>query len=1153
MPESPLLDGRYALPAQPQAEGGYAQLFRAFDFRDRCDVAIKMFKTDDAADPELLRRVFTQELEAYNSLPVHPNLTALKDFGYLEDRTPYIVVEWCDGGDLSQFFDEAPSWEALQPVILDVLSGLEQLHANNYVHRDVKPQNVLVHDGRFKLGDFGTTRIRQVTDIGRTLAQLGTPPYSPPELGDFQPTPAYDVFSTAVLAIELLTGQNFENRAEVLAASEKLSCPDDIASLLRRSISKEATDRPQSAGALRALLLEASPATQADEHPRLAVDVSPNALAQYRAVFSNPNLTAADLLSDLQSPCVFKQDAEGVVRAAGQTVIAAMVVHSRYPWVFAVTGVSRPPQRLLDAAQATWIRRPSTWVESTTTPDQAAAVAVLEEFVLRLSEDEASVAGAASSEPALARAWRRVLDAKRDIASRSGSQISYRSFRAQGSRVAFAVDSSEVPPPGERRVVKVGTRWVLRGEVETVLSGEIVLFVTDGSAENLPKSGRLEFDAELTRSKLARERRALERVFVGGAQRSDLRTVLTRPETNAIPLPELPEVEFIQGHLDPAKRAAVVQSLVSPDMFVVQGPPGTGKTTYISEVVAQVLRASDSKILLASQTHTALDHALEKVQTLLPTARFLRIGSGGRSPEASEPWSIAAQMASWKEDAAAASSEYVGRVAKSLGVDEETLSTRELATSLQRDLDLLVATGQELAALKQEESELAERARVVDVEVRRLLDMLARLDPAASSLPALTELVDRGLDLATQLDNAGLGGEELLQVQSRIEQTDRELISIQESAAVTRGALMHSVPSGESKDDATLIAAATELEDTAAKRISKLRALREDWLDRFGKSRDFEAILIWRAQVVASTCVGLMGVRGAEAIPFDLCIVDEASKANPTELLVPLASSKRWILVGDHRQLPPFLENELADSETLDRFGITDDDVRLNLFQMLAEHLPKESVTALTSQHRMVPAIGDLVSEVFYEGQLKSAQRESDPAIKLALGAEVVWLDTKARAKNWESAVGTSFRNSAEARAIVRVLQRLDWAVQSQGPGKLGVAVLAGYSAQVKEIQNVLSSTADLARLEVDVATIDSYQGQEADVCIVSLTRSNRRLDPGFSSNAARLNVALSRARDGLVIVGNSEMATEAKRPGSLGEVFSYVSRDPRSKVQPDE
>jgi superfamily I DNA and/or RNA helicase len=100
---------------------------------------------------------------------------------------------------------------------------------------------------------------------------------------------------------------------------------------------------------------------------------------------------------------------------------------------------------------------------------------------------------------------------------------------------------------------------------------------------------------------------------------------------------------------------------------------------------------------------------------------------------------------------------------------------------------------------------------------------------------------------------------------------------------------------------------------------------------------DFEAALISASQVVAGTCVGVAAIRSLGDIDFDLCIVDEASKATPTETLVPLSRARRWILVGDSKQLPPFLDEGLHDRTLLEAHNLDEAAVTATLFTRLQD------------------------------------------------------------------------------------------------------------------------------------------------------------------------------------------------------------------------
>ena len=333
-------------------------------------------------------------------------------------------------------------------------------------------------------------------------------------------------------------------------------------------------------------------------------------------------------------------------------------------------------------------------------------------------------------------------------------------------------------------------------------------------------------------------------------------------------------------------------------------------------------------------------------------------------------------------------------------------------------------------------------------------------------------------------------------------------------------------------------------------RLDKLRAIAEDWEARFGRSSEFAAVVIAGANVVAATCVGLAGVPGTPAISFNMCIMDEASKATATEALVPLASSRRWILVGDDQQLPPFIEHVLESPDMLDRFELTRQTVRETLFRVLADRLLSECRVALTHQHRMHPAIGQLISDCFYGGSLTSEPRETSSIVKMAFNTPVLWADTRTRADRRELADGTTYRNRGEARVIAKMLDRLQWVAAKQG-ARLSVAVLTAYEAQRRELTGVIEvGESSRTNLHVRVANVDAYQGQEADVAFFSITRSNDVGALGFLRSDQRINVALSRAREALVIVGDSEFISEIHGDSNpLRRVLGFIQATPESSA----
>jgi len=251
--------------------------------------------------------------------------------------------------------------------------------------------------------------------------------------------------------------------------------------------------------------------------------------------------------------------------------------------------------------------------------------------------------------------------------------------------------------------------------------------------------------------------------------------------------------------------------------------------------------------------------------------------------------------------------------------------------------------------------------------------------------------------------------------------------------------------------------------------------------------------------------------------PFDIAIIDEAGKAFGAELLIPASVARKVVLVGDHNQLPPTVTTDVLDEDIGYRLSLkeVEDLLRRNMFHEIFEQLPETSKGMLTKQYRMHKDIGDVVSELFYEGRLQSHRKDGDWALT---SKRLVFVDFSKvlTYKHCKSCTSESMDNPTERVALYAVLDRLKR--QTKGM-KLSVLVVCPYKAQwtavEKEIKNGNSG------LDVNTTTVDAVQGGEADIVILLMTRNYGRVQ--FLLDKHRLNVALSRARDAVIVFGHLE------------------------------
>jgi hypothetical protein len=290
------------------------------------------------------------------------------------------------------------------------------------------------------------------------------------------------------------------------------------------------------------------------------------------------------------------------------------------------------------------------------------------------------------------------------------------------------------------------------------------------------------------------------------------------------------------------------------------------------------------------------------------------------------------------------------------------------------------------------------------------------------------------------------------------------------------------------------------------------------------------------AHVVFGT-VNRIALAAKEAEMFDWLILDEANKVRFTETLPLLRLAPRWLLVGDHRQLPPVLDESAA------AFPVDDDEARAmvrdaSFFELSWVVLPETNLVMLDEQYRMAAPIGSYVSVASYDGRLRNSPEMA--ALRSPLpwpfNRNLTWLTIRGREKKGGSG---SISNRAEIEAVGRVVRHL----QRLGLEQLRVAVIAMYQDQVTQLRRELRMVA-LPGLAVD--TVDAFEGEEADVVILSLVRSNEAERIGFLKKAQRLNVAISRAKQLLVVVGDIETMTGREGQDLYRPLLEHVEREGR-------
>jgi ATP-dependent RNA/DNA helicase IGHMBP2 len=272
--------------------------------------------------------------------------------------------------------------------------------------------------------------------------------------------------------------------------------------------------------------------------------------------------------------------------------------------------------------------------------------------------------------------------------------------------------------------------------------------------------------------------------------------------------------------------------------------------------------------------------------------------------------------------------------------------------------------------------------------------------------------------------------------------------------------------------------------------------------------------LIEKSDVIACTLVGSSHytLRGRK---FKSVFIDEAAQSLEPACWIPLLKAERVIFAGDHQQLPPTIKSFEA--------------AKAGLAETLMEKcIKRQSNTAsmLQTQYRMHEAIMRFSSDYFYDGKLIADDSVKDHLLKDE-EKPIAFIDTAGASFSEEQDPETLSRlNKEEAQMLIRTIEKLIREVGEEQwlEEKITLGIITPYSAQVEYIAGLAEASEEIINLKhlVTINTVDAFQGQERDVIAISLVRSNDKGEVGFLGDIRRTNVALTRARKKLLVVGDS-------------------------------
>lgn len=1090
-----------------QRVGGMSSIRKAKLVSEAKECALKAAASGVSAGED---ECFDRELRALTELK-HKNIVKFLGVGTQAGTDRFLVLEWLEESLVDRILQVGPlNWNYFyQYVGRPVLEAIQYAHCRGWVHRDLKPQNVMFSlTGEPKVIDFGISRALLAQRLGVTFAGAGSYPWTPRESDSGINSESRDLYSWAAICVACLSGRL--DYKDVSGLREALT---QLKDQVPYAILESCLDSPLSPKQISATTLlwdmddfHINRLQNSEEPVVIGVELSPDAHSKLETVLSSePDLDArlARLFSDFSLSCHLSRSPMGDIELIGETlVVVGGRISESSPWLTIKNVAVAGNRNLANPGFKSFVRLIERRNADPT--NSRAGINFLEAYLQSCTERAVAEQKQRDEERYLIM-LEEILDSRlRSL--RHLPSISYIDGHWAGGEFAIEVDSTESLEVGVQRIIRSGGT-ILIFEVTRFSFEDVCLRPVGTHRRPPPSEGELQVDTLAQRRALERQKDALLTLKHNLAVQPALKQIILNPAI--VELPEFGGRAPI-AELSEDKNQVLDKALGMRQLMVLQGPPGTGKTRLIAEYVRRYLiENNDARILIAAQTHIAIDHVLEKLlEAGAADGSIVRIARSDESKVSEKVRSALLQncVVRWCKATIARSCEYMAQRGRDLG-----FLAHDVEISIR--LEAIVAAEDRLQQIdagigKEEKAETKNAERLTTQSSSDVGEI------ESATLAAMT-LNDLRLERGRLAEQVGVLRSEL-----RASHDDGKELA------------------GLGVDELREWSQMFKREDDAWRRFRDELKLQVAWLATLGQLKQFEEIVLRSASIVAGTCVGLGSSDAFVQTEFDLCIIDEASKATATEALIPMVRSRRCLIVGDPRQLPPFSDG------SLDIEGYSEEEIKETLLDYLIDKLPAQCIDELTHQHRMCCTVGELISNSFYSGRLKN-QRSDDERpnwLKRKFPKPVVWIDTG----GWhDSKQGFSFVNKKEQEVIIELLGQLHHD-SGRAQRKTSVAIIAGYAAQASAIDRRVMR-GSYTSLDIEINTVDSFQGREADVCLYSVTLSNTKEYLGFLRSLERLNVALSRPKDLLVIVGDQDFCYNIEGKNPFPKVIDFIDAHPDS------
>lgn len=613
-------------------------------------------------------------------------------------------------------------------------------------------------------------------------------------------------------------------------------------------------------------------------------------------------------------------------------------------------------------------------------------------------------------------------------------------------------------------------------------------FTRQTGLERLPQSGVIRRSTSDVNYTVQME--AIESLRQGKASATYMDQAIGRATPQRYSTTHLPQdLENLKAQLqgkkyppNPSQETAIINGILSKDIYLVMGPPGTGKTTVILEWVRYFVLEKHMRVLVSSQNNMAVDNVLERLMRE-DGLEVLRIGLEDKVSESVHPCLFENKLCLIRER-----------------INDTTASNIESLRDIVDHWEQIVlpeATERSCKFFENSDCSMKESLQLIDKIKANNGVIFESLDMEVGQgiIQRILELLDK---------------EKKYHAGHRFRQIIFTPFSIIRRKKIR-------------KETELLAQHKNQIIEKAGRLLEALEAWRRIAVET--ENHTVKNILFESTNLVGATCIGVRSQKRFSRLTFDVTIIDEAGQIQIHNALVPMSLSNKLIMLGDHKQIPPMVEDGVLDR--LRERGISTELMEKSLFEVLYERTPESNKSMLDTQFRMPAEIASILSSWFYNGEYVSHSSKTNirGEVEFLSREPFVIIDTSNESDRHERSDGQGGHyNNLEAKIIAEIVAQL----YISGCETARIGAIAALKAQVRQIVVALISHG-IPEDEANkmVATLDSYQGQERDIILYSFVRSSRRdtnrTGVGFLTELRRLNVAMSRCKRTMIMVGDMD------------------------------